>query len=328
MGAGARFRIGTSTNAFHVVCAADRLLPMPVNKTITPDLVQKVLGMWNIAPDHVSLIKAKGNTHWRVQRGREDFILRMYRRGQTGSSIRYELDILRRLHDRGWPVAADVDGVVWREDSAFVLFPLLPGHPHMPENDQRRRRRGRILAELHFELGTLSGLGQRSGWRRVDEVVLEGERLCDQGSKRTLSMSRPDLFRIVARYLEGVRDRLCAAGASNLPVTVVHGDLIAQNLLFQDGTLSGVLDFDSAHLDLRAADVACARRSRYDEVARGYLEVIPLSDEELGCLDDIWRANVLRYALQLIDCETTTDVAISELEWCVAQLEKTLPFHG
>ncbi len=328
MGAGAHFRIGTSTNASPVVCAANRLLPMRMNKTITPDLVQKVLGMWNIAPDHVSLIKAKGNTHWRVQRGREAFILRMYRRGQTGSSIRYELNILRRLHDRGWPVAADVDGVVWREDSAFVLFPLLPGHSHVPENDQRRRQRGRILAELHCELGALTGLGQRSGWRQVDEVVMEGERRPDQGRERTLNMRRPDLFRSVVRYLEGVRDRLCAAGASHLPVTVVHGDLIAQNLLFRDGTLSGVLDFDSAHLDLRAADVACARRSRDDEVARGYLDVIPLSDAELGCLDDLWRASVLRYASQLLDCETTTDVAISELEWCVAQLEKTRPFQG
>jgi len=299
-----------------------------MNKTITPDLVQMVLGMWNISPAHVSLIKAKGNTHWRVQRGREAFILRMYRQGQTGSSIRYELDILRGLHERGWPVAADVDGVVWRENSAFVLFPLLPGHPQMPDNDQRRRRRGRILAELHFELGDLAALGQRNGWRQVDEVVLEGERLCDHGRERALNLSRPDLFRSVVRNLEGVRDRLCAAGASHLPVTVVHGDLIAQNLLFRDVTLSGVLDFDSAHLDLRAVDVACARRSGYDEVARGYLEVIPLSDEELGCLDDLWRANVLRYALRLLDGETATDVAISELEWCVAQLEKTRPFQG
>ena len=328
MGAGARFRIGTSTNASHVVCAADRLLPMRLNKTITPDLVQKVLGMWNIAPDHVSLIKAKGNTHWRVQRGREDFILRMYRRGQTGSSIRYELDILRRLHDRGWPVAADVDGVVWREGSAFVLFPLLPGHPHLPENDQRRRQRGRILAELHCELSALTGLGQRSGWRRGDEAVLESERLCDQGRERTLNLSRLDLFHSVVRHLEGVRDRLCAAGVSHLPVTVVHGDLIAQNLLFLDGTLSGVLDFDSAHLDLRAVDVACARRSRGDEVARGYQEVDPLSDEELGCLDDLWRASVLRYALHLLENESITGEAVSELEWCVAQLERTQPFQG
>src|SRR6266542_4157025 len=135
MGAGAHFRIGTSTNASPVVCAAKRLLPMRMNKTITPDLVQKVLGMWNIAPDHVSLIKAKGNTHWRVQRGREAFILRMYRRGQTGSSIRYELNILRRLHDRGWPVAADFDCGVCRDDSPFVLFPRRPCVPPVPEND-------------------------------------------------------------------------------------------------------------------------------------------------------------------------------------------------
>ena len=301
---------------------------MRLNKTIIPDMVQKVLGMWNIAPDHVSLIKAKGNTHWRVQHGREAFVLRMYRRGQTGSSIRYELDILRRLHDRGWPVAAAVDGVVWRDGSAFVLFPLLPGHPHTPENDQRRRRRGRILAELHCELGALACLGQRSGWRRVDEVVMEDERRLDQGSERALNISSPELFRSAVRHLEGVRDRLEAAGASHLPVTVVHGDLIAQNLLFRDGTLSGVIDFDSAHLDLRAVDVACARRSRDDEVARGYLEVIPLSDEELGCLDDLWRANVLRYALRLLESESITGDAVSELEWCVAQLEKTRPFKS
>ena len=301
---------------------------MRLNKTIIPDLVQKVLGMWNIAPDHVSLIKAKGNTHWRVQRGREAFVLRMYRRGQTGSSIRYELDILRSLHDRGWPVAADVDGVVWREDSAFVLFPLLPGCPHTPENDQRQRQRGRILAELHCELVALAGLGQRSGWRQVDEVVMEDERRRDQGCERTLNISRPDLFRSVVRHLEGVRDRLWAAGASHLPVTVVHGDLIAQNLLFRDGTLSGVINFDSAHLDLRAADVACARRSRDDEVARGYQEVNPLSDEELGCLDDLWRASVLRYALRLLESESITGEMVSELEWCVAQLEKTRPFQS
>jgi Ser/Thr protein kinase RdoA (MazF antagonist) len=156
---------------------------MRVNTTITPNIIRKVLKMWNVTPDRVSLIKARGNTHWKARRGRETFVF------------------------------------------------------------------------------------------------------------------------------------------------VVHGDLIAQNLLFQRGRLSGILDFDSAHLDLRAADVACARRSRDDEVARGYLDVSPLSDAEIGCLDDLWRASVLRYALQLLDRETITGEAVSELEWCVAQLEKTRPFQ-
>jgi Ser/Thr protein kinase RdoA (MazF antagonist) len=111
-------------------------------------------------------------------------------------------------------------------------------------------------------------------------------------------------------------------------VTVVHGDLIAQNLLFQCGRLSGVLNFDSEHLYLHAADVICACRSGDDEVARGYLEVIPLSDSELGCLDDLWRASVLRYALQLLDSGAITGALVSELEWLVWQLGKTRAFQG
>jgi len=68
--------------------------------------------------------------------------------------------------------------------------------------------------------------------------------------------------------------------------------------------------------------------SRDDEVARGYQEVNPLSDEELRCLDDLWRASVLRYALRLLESESITGEAVSELEWRVAQLEKTRPFQS
>lgn len=284
--------------------------------------------MWNIVPDHVSLINVRGNTHWAVQRGRAAFILRMYGRGQTGSSIKYELDILRHLHDRGWPVAADADGVVWCGGSAFVLFPRLSGRPHLPEDERQRRQRGRILAELHRELGALVGFGQRSGWERADEVVVNGERRLARWPACALGVARPDMVRALVRHLEDVHHRLCAADAPRLPLTVAHGDLIAQNLLFQQGTLSGVLDFDSAHLDLRAADIACARRSKDDEVARGYLDVIPLTDAELGCLGDLWRASVLRYAVQLCERATITGAVVSEFEWCVAQLEKTRPFQG
>jgi hypothetical protein len=76
------------------------------------------------------------------------------------------------------------------------------------------------------------------------------------------------------------------------------------------------------------ADVACAHRSRDGEVARGHLDVITLSDIELRCLDDLWRASVLRYALQPFESEMTTGEAISELEWRMPQLEKPRPFQS
>ena len=87
-----------------------------------------------------------------------------------------------------------------------------------------------------------------------------------------------------------------------------------------------MLDFDSVHLDLSAADVACARRSAQDEVVRGYLEITPLTDGELGCLDDLWRAAVLQYALQVLRGDMAADRQESELQWCVKQVEKTIPF--
>jgi Ser/Thr protein kinase RdoA (MazF antagonist) len=254
------------------------------------------------------------NLHWRVQSGNEAFVLRMYKRPRTVASIQYELDILAHLRDRQWPVAAAVDGVVERLGRSFVLFPLLPGAPCQEENQQQSRRRGRILAKLQIELAGLVNCGQRDVWQRTDEVV-QHERSCLGNC--TLNVTHPELVQTIARRLDSVHDRLCATGASRFPVCINHGDFITQNLLFDREVLSGVLDFDSAHFDLRAADVACARRSRNDDVVRGYLDVIPLSDEELGCLDDLWRASVLRYGLQLFESETTSGKAVSELEWCL-----------
>jgi Ser/Thr protein kinase RdoA (MazF antagonist) len=177
------------------------------------------------------------------------------------------------------------------------------------------RCRGRILAGLHSELKTALEAGQRTGWERADELA---------GTAEADILHTSDTARKIACHLDRVRSRLDTVHASSFPVTVIHGDFIAQNLLFQGERLSGVIDFDSVHLDLRAADVACARRSRHNDVVRGYLDISPLTDSELGCLDDLWRASVLRYALEIL----RNKVAIhdSELQWCARQLEKTIPF--
>ena len=282
-------------------------------------LIPDVLRSWNIAPDDVAPISASGNSHWRVRCRRDDFVLRMYRRGQSEPSIRYELDILKRLRSLGWPVAAPVEETVLHSGFVFALFPLLLGCPRQEETSEHALCRGRILGELHRELSPLTGVGQRIGWQRADEVVqgIAVPRLGGNGMHRTIAL-----------HLERVRERLLAAGASSFPVAVIHGDFIAQNLLFEAEALSVVLDFDSVHLDLRAVDVACARRSSQDDVVRGYLEISPLTDAELGCLDDLWRAAVLRYALQVLTGNAAAETDDRELQWCTKQLEKTIPFDG
>jgi Ser/Thr protein kinase RdoA (MazF antagonist) len=295
------------------------LVSMSLEGTGVADIIPDVLRSWDIVPDGVSPISTNGNCHWRVRTGRDEFVLRMYRSGQSAYSIQYELDILERLRIRGLPVAAAVGNSVLHSGFRFALFPLLRGSPRLKENDDQKRSRGRILAELHRELGTITDMGQRTGWQRADEVA------------QNIDLHRlpvSDVFRTIALHLEGIQDRLRRAGVSCCPVMVIHGDFISQNLLFQEEELSGVLDFDSVHLDLRAADVACARRSGQDEVVRGYLEITPLADAELGCLDDLWRATVLRYALQILRGRVTSGRPEFELQWCLKQVEKTIPFDG
>jgi Ser/Thr protein kinase RdoA (MazF antagonist) len=107
-------------------------------------------------------ISAKGNLHWRVQSGRDAFVLRMYRRSQSIASIQYEFDILAYLSERRWPVAAAISGVVQRAGKRFALFPFLPGGPCREENEQQSRRRGRILAKLHMELDEFNRKFERS----------------------------------------------------------------------------------------------------------------------------------------------------------------------
>lgn len=290
---------------------------MNPERTSDAELIPNVLRSWDIVPDDVSAVSANGNCHWRIRRGRDAFVLRMYRQGQSHVSIRYEHDVLNRLRGQGWPVAAAVGDTVLHSGFRFALFPLLPGSPHEGETAEQRRGRGRILGELHRQLSALTDMDQRSGWKRADEVApsIEADRLVPSVTACT-----------IAHHLDRVREQLDAAGASSFPVSIIHGDFITQNLLFQGGQLSGVLDFDSVHLDLRAADVACARRSRQDEVVRGYLEITSLTDAELGCLDDLWRATVLRYALKVLRGDMATDRQESELQWCVKQVEKTIRF--
>src|SRR5438094_918595 len=106
---------------------------MNPERTSVAELIPIVLRSWDIVADDISPISANGNCHWRVRRGRDGFVLRMYRRGQSDSSIRYELDILKRVHSRGWPVAVAVGDTVLHSGFVFALFPLLPGCPREGE---------------------------------------------------------------------------------------------------------------------------------------------------------------------------------------------------
>jgi Ser/Thr protein kinase RdoA (MazF antagonist) len=66
------------------------------------------------------------------------------------------------------------------------------------------------------------------------------------------------LFVLILRKLAEVRTAAGSAASGRPSVQLVHGDWHDWNILYQGGTVSGIVDFDFAHLDLPLVDVAIA----------------------------------------------------------------------
>ena len=92
---------------------------------------------------------------------------------------------------------------------------------------------------------------------------------------------------------------------------VTHGDLIGGNVLYARGALSGVIDFDFAHLDLRVADFVWTWRGRYDDFVRGYEEVTPLPATERALLAPAYWVTVLdSVRMELLWSDSTARVPL------------------
>jgi homoserine kinase type II len=87
--------------------------------------------------------------------------------------------------------------------------------------------------------------------------------------------------------------------AASLPRQIVHGDFGYINVLLENGTVTGLLDFEFAEADLRAADLACAIyitlvRSTpagtwplIDALVSGYRRAQPLDPVEAAAIPDL-----------------------------------------
>ena len=251
------------------------------------------------------------NEHWLVWRGGERCVLRRYAAGQTAPSIAWEHRLLRHFAGRGWPVAAPLasaagDSLAAAEGALFALFPFLAGAPVEFGTPAARTLKGRLLARLHadgarFEEGQRPGLGR--AWE-LDALAARADGLTFNALLATFAREYPELGRGVraARY-RNLRE-LARLGYGDLPDAVVHCDFHNDNLFFEGGHLSALLDFDWAHRDAAAYDIAvslsldCLTPPVFDAVSpeaagafiAGYAGLRRLSEEEIALVPALIRA--------------------------------------
>lgn len=244
----------------------------------------------------VSPLGGRLNQHWLVEARGERLVLRRWE--QSADSVAYELHLLVRIAALGWPVASSVVGPVEWDGHYWSLFPFLAGEPPSEVNPRAEQRaRGRLLARFHADLARLSDIGQRETWRRCEEIL--GDLTLD----RTLTENegkQPDEVHILRWHLDRARERIAGLPLRERPGQIIHGDFTPWNLRFQEGRLSGILDFELSRWDHRVGDFALSWRGKYDEVIHGYAEVSPLEPEEWELITPVWWAELIELACRCL----------------------------
>ena len=248
----------------------------------------------------VSIPIGNVNDSWALETGGHRWILRRYSRERLPSGIPFEHEVLRVLSDGGWPVpvprpAPDGSTLVKVDGRYYALFPHLPGQ-HLDDP----ARHGAVLAALHRATAAVL-ITSPPTWPRLAHYGRRpfGELLA------AFAPADPDGAAEVMRWHGHVGRHLAQAPAS-LPHHVLHGDFHSGNLLFDNGELTGVLDFDFARIDLRVADVAIALGflvdpARRTAFLRAYESNLPLSTSERALLPVLRQARELEriaYALR------------------------------
>jgi len=100
---------------------------------------------------------------------------------------------------------------------------------------------------------------------------------------------------------------------SNLPSGQIHGDYFADNVFFQNGKVTGVIDFHFVCYDMFAYDLAIAinawafdknnnfQKDRMDSMMRGYQSVRSLNEGERKAFLILLRGASMRFLLSRIE---------------------------
>ncbi len=232
------------------------------------------------------------NEHWWVDIGGRRFVLRRYSTARIAGGIPFEHEVLARMAAAGWPVAPphlapDGTTLVKAGGRYHALFPFLAG-----ARLDDPARHGAVLARLHQVTQTFQ-MAARTSWPRLADYARR------PFPELVLAWAAidPDGAALMVREHGRIAGDLARCRVP-LATVVVHGDFHTGNLLFVDGQLSGILDFDFARPDVRVADIAIALGFLAAGPDRGallaaYESEAPLLDEERSVLPALIRAREL-----------------------------------
>ena len=205
----------------------------------------------------------------RITTGRGDFLLKRRAPGRDDPyRVAFAHSLLLYLQERGYPVPALIgtrqgnNSMLQVDGRMYELFEFAPGTRY-GGSARATERAGGALGALHRLLGEFqppyeppvatyhAAAGMEAKLNRIPDAVLARE---PQADRKALFRAVEVLGNVYARAVGSVNE----TGFRSWPKGIIHGDWHPGNLLYGGRKVVAVLDFDSARLEPRVADVANA----------------------------------------------------------------------
>ena len=243
------------------------------------------------------------NTNYRLETDGARHVLTLFEARTDAASLPFCLGLTDHLASRGFPAPRPVpDGrggwVRTLNGRPAAVIEWLPGAWRREPSSAEVEAAGAMLARLHIEA---EGFAVERA-NPVGPVVWRA--LADRSATAATGEDR--------EILAGVESALARLGdpwTDDLPRGSIHADYFPDNVLFQNGAVSGVIDFYFGCTDLLAYDLAIALSAwgfdgtglaipgAVEAFRRGYEAVRPLTRAEAAALPRLGEAAAIRFTL-------------------------------
>lgn len=230
---------------------------------------------------------------WHIQRDGESLVLRRHGdplalgHEMLGRSVAWQVNAMNLAADAGWPAPRVLGEPFDHEDAWWTLERFLPGQSRATKPNERAM----LINDWHGAGIPVTGLGARPGaldhlaiLNDPDATTILGS--CIDQTDRTLLLHRLDQVGALAAGIDWRASRH----------VLVHGDLIDQNVLWSDGRLTGIIDFELANVGRRITELVLTWRSRHDELVLALHRLDPLNEHEWRMLLVDWWARLVSLA--------------------------------
>ena len=236
---------------------------------ISAEEAMDVLGAWNLRKIRGLRPLARGSRHSPklvVLTDGEAYLLK--RRAAHRSRmdrIAFSHVVQKSLERRGYPVAGLIEDrhgrtLVEHERGIFELFRFVRGR-HGERSREASPIAGALMAEMHERLRSAglpspAGLtGSYHGAGAVRQALEQAADMAQAVEKKRIEGLRPCCGWLAQAYIDAAT-RVERLGVSHLPRRVLHGDWHPGNLMWRDGKVVAVLDFDAIRIGPRVFDLA------------------------------------------------------------------------